>query len=72
MYLLAVVEPVQECDLDLGAELISGLKSFRWNNGDQQRRHIVVQLVAGIDEGSLYSISKLCSKRHTIIHKLTR
>jgi hypothetical protein len=42
MYLLAAVEPVQECDLDLGAELISGRKSIRWNR--HQRRHIVVLL----------------------------
>ena len=48
MYLLAAVEPVQECDLDLGAELISGRKSIRWN-GDQLRHNIVVLHVVGID-----------------------
>ena len=48
---MAVVEPVQEGDLDLsaadGTELISDRKSIHWNR--DQLWHIVVQLVAGID-----------------------
>ncbi len=48
MNVLAVVEPVQDDNLDLGAELISGRKSIRWN-GDQLRHNIVVLHVVGID-----------------------